>query len=42
LLERLAGFARFGAQLGRHIIVKGQGGSHILMLSPGHHDVKQF
>ena len=23
LLERLAGFARFGAQLGRHIVVEG-------------------
>jgi len=42
LFEGLAGLAHFGAQLGRHIVVKGEGGSHILMLSPGHHDVKRY
>ena len=32
-----------GGQVGvRHIIVEGQGGSHILMPSAGHHDVKHF
>jgi hypothetical protein len=39
LLERLAGTAYLPFEKGRHIVVDGQGGSHIMMFSKTHHDV---
>ncbi len=39
LLDGLAGASRFGPELGRHIVLKSQGCSHILMLSLEHHEV---
>ena len=40
LLKRLARFAHLRLQLGAHVFVKSQGGSHIMMLCHRHHDVK--
>jgi hypothetical protein len=33
--------ARFRLELGRHIVVQGESGSHILMLQARHHDVNK-
>lgn len=38
--EGTAGTARERPELGRNIVVEGQGGAHILMLIVRHHDVK--
>ena len=35
------GAARFRLELYRHIIVQGEGRSHVLMLQPRHHDVNR-
>lgn len=37
--ERLSRAPHFGFQTGCHVFIQGQGRSHILMLSRGHHDV---
>jgi hypothetical protein len=39
LSKRPAGAARFRLELGRHIVVQGERGSHVLMLGRRHHDV---
>ena len=41
LSEGSAGAPRLGPQLGRHIIIKGEGRPHALVLFSKHHDVKQ-
>ena len=38
--ERPAGTPRLRLQLGGHIVIEGQGGTHALMLGKRHHDVK--
>lgn len=41
LAKGAAGPARGGLQFGRDVVVKRQGGSHIMMLVCRHHDVKR-
>ena len=42
LSEGSASAPRLGPQLGRHIIIQGEGRPHALMLRSKHHDVNQW